>query len=170
MAAFNSAMPSPVCADVARSGSVLQKCSLHQLADLQFDHLARRLIDEIALGQGDDAVTQAEQAQDFQMLACLRHDGIVGGHDEHGQVDAGGAGEHVLDETLVAGHIDDAEAERRQIENGEADVDGDAAGLLFGQPIAVDAGQRLDERGFAVVDVASRAEDEIAGHGLLPLL
>ncbi len=149
---------------------VLQKRALHQLADLQLDDLARRLIDQIALGQGDDAVTQAEQAKDFQMLARLRHDRIVGGHDEDGQVDAGGAGEHVLDETLVAGHVDDAEAERRQIEDGEADVDGDAARLLFRQTIAVDAGQGLDQRGLAVVDVAGRAEDQIACHGLLPLL
>ena len=73
-------------------------------------------IDEVALGQGDDAVPQAEQAEDFEVLARLRHDRIVGGDDEHGQVDAGGAGEHVLDEALVAGHVDDAEAERRQVE------------------------------------------------------
>ncbi len=150
-------------------GSVLQERSLHQIADLQFDHLARCLIDEIALGQGDDAVTQTEQAKDFQMFARLRHDGIVGRHHEDGQVDAGGAGQHVLDETLVAGHIDDAEAEGRQIEDGEADIDGDAAGLLFRQTIAVDAGQGLDERGFAVVDVSGGAEDQVAGHGLLLL-
>ena len=57
-----------------------------------------------------------------------------------------------------------------QIERGEADVDGDAAGLLFGQAVAVDAGEGLDERGLAVIDVAGGAEDEVACHGLLPLL
>ncbi len=110
---------------------ILQERAAHQVADLQLDDLARRLIDEVALGQGDDAVSQSEQAQDLQVLARLRHDRVVGRHHEHGQVDAGGAGQHVLDETLVAGHVHDAEAEGRQIEDGEADVDGDAAGLLF---------------------------------------
>ena len=47
---------------------------------------------------------------------------------------------------------------------GEADVDGDAAGLFFGQAVAVDAGEGLDERGLAVVDVAGGAEDQVACH------
>ena len=101
-------------AGVRRRGDdrrVFEEGAPHQLADFQFDDLARRLVDEIALGQGDDAVTQAEQAEDFEMFARLRHDRIVGGDDEHGEVDAGGAGEHVLDEALVAGHVDDAEAD-----------------------------------------------------------
>ena len=57
-----------------------------------------------------------------------------------------------------------------QVERGEADVDGDAAGLFFGQAVAVDAGQGLDQRGLAVVDVAGGAEDQVAWHAgtLLP--
>ena len=95
---------------------IFQKCAMHQLADFQFDHLPCDLIDEVAFGQGDDAVTQAEQTEDFQMFTRLRHDGIVGGHDEDGKIDARGAGEHVLDEAFVAGHIDNAEVKWRQIE------------------------------------------------------
>src|SRR5438105_2760177 len=78
---------------------------------------------------------------------------------------AHGAGEHVLDEALVAGDVDDAEAEVAEVEGGEADVDGDAAGLLLRQPVAVDAGEGLDERRLAVVDVAGGAQDQIAWHG-----
>ena len=143
---------------------VVQEGAADQLADLQLDDLARRLVHEVALGQGDDAVAQAEQAEDFEVLARLRHDRIVGGDDEQGEVDAGGAGEHVLDEALVAGHVDDAEAEVAEVEAGEADVDGDAAGLFLGQAVAVDAGEGLDERGLAVVDVAGGAEDQVAWH------
>ena len=99
------------------------------------------------------------------MLARLRHHRIVGGDDEHGQVHTGGAGEHVLDEALVAGHIDDAEPIIAQVERGEADVDGDAAFLLLGQTVAVDAGQGLDERRLAVIDMAGRAEDQSRGMG-----
>ncbi len=51
-------------------------------------------------------------------------------------------------------HVDEAEhppvAERLI---GEAEVDGEAALLLLAQAVGVDAGQRLDERGLAVVDV-----------------
>jgi len=109
-------------------------------------------------------VTQAEQAQDFQVLDGLRLDGLLGGDDEDGQVDAGGAGQHVLDEALVAGHVDDAEAVLAQVEDGEADVDGDAAGLLLRQAVAVDAGEGLDQRGLAVIDVSRGAQDEVACH------
>jgi hypothetical protein len=112
-------------------------------------------------------VPQAEQAKDFEVFPRLRHDRIVGRHDEQREVDAGRPGEHVLDETLVAGHVHDAEAIVVQIEPGEADVDGDAAGFFLGQPVGVDAGEGLDQRGLAVVDVAGGAEDQVAGHGNL---
>ena len=48
---------------------------------------------------------------------------------------------------------------------GEAEVDGDAAGLLLLQPVGVDAGQRPDQRGLAVVDVAGGADDHGPGSG-----
>ena len=79
---------------------------------------------------------EAEQPEDFQVFAGLRHDRVVGRDDEQGEVDAGGPGEHVLDEPLVAGHVHDAEAVVAEVEAGEADVDGDAAGLLLRQPVA----------------------------------
>ena len=95
-------------------------------------------IDEVALGEGDHAVPEAEQLEDFEVLAGLRHDGVVGRDDEDGEIDAGGPGEHILDEALVSGHVDDAEPVAGDLERGEADVDGDAAHLLFGQSVAVD--------------------------------
>src|SRR3954464_9941270 len=99
------------------------------------------------------------------MLAGLRHDRVVGRDDQEGEVDAGGPGEHVLDEPLVPGAVHDAQVVVAQVEPGEPDVDGDAAGLLLGQAVAVGPGQGLDERRLAVVDVAGRAEDQVAGHG-----
>ena len=50
-----------------------------------------------------------------------------------GQVDSGGAGEHVLDEAFVTRHVDDAEVEVAEVQRGEADVDRDAAGFFLGQ-------------------------------------
>ena len=51
----------------------------------------------------------AEQVDDRQMLARLRHDPVVGRDDQQHEVDAGGAGQHVVHEALVAGHVDEAE-------------------------------------------------------------
>ena len=104
-------MPAPV---MGRSGDEWRRCRGTCPARVRAPP-ARRLrgvvaIDEVALGQRDDAVAEAEQPQDFEMFARLRHDGIVGGDDEQGEVDAGGSGEHVLDEALVARHVHDAEA------------------------------------------------------------
>ena len=43
------------------------------------------------------------------MLAGLGHDAFVGRDDEQRRVDAADAGEHVLDEVDMAGHVDDAD-------------------------------------------------------------
>ena len=152
-------------ADVGDDRRVGEERVPHQFADLQRHDLARRLVHQVGLGQRDDAVPDAEELEDFEVLAGLRHDRVVGRDDEQRQVDAGRPGEHVLDEPLVPGHVHDAEPELAEVEVGEADVDGDAAGLLLRQPVAVDAGERLDERRLAVVDVPGGAEDQVAWHG-----
>ena len=62
----------------------------------------------------------------------------------------------------MTGHIDDPHFDpSRQVQVGEAELDGDAARLLFRQAVRVDAGQRLHERSFAVVDVAGGAEYQV---------
>ena len=55
-------------------------------------------VGEIGLRHRDDAVLDAEQIDDRQMLERLRHDAVVGRDDEEHEVDAGGAGQHVVDE------------------------------------------------------------------------
>ena len=44
-----------------------------------------------------------------------------------------------------------------EVERREAELDRDAARLLLRQPVGVDAGQRADERGLAVVDVTAQS-------------
>ncbi len=61
-----------------------------------------------------DAALDAEQIEDGQVLAGLGHHAFVGGDDQQGQVDAADAGQHVLDEALVAGHVDDADLAGRR--------------------------------------------------------
>ncbi len=96
------------------------------------------------------------------MLARLRHHALVGGDDEQREVHTGGAGEHVAHESLVAGHVHDAQREIADHERREAQLDRDPAALLLGEAVGVDAGERLHERGLAVIDVAGGAEDHSA--------
>ena len=68
-----------------------------------------------------------------------------------------------MDVIATAGHVDDGDPALagggREIEPREAELGGDAARLLDGQSIGVDAGQRADERGLAVIDVTGSPED-----------
>ena len=109
----------------------------------------------------------AEQIHDLQMLDGLRHDAFIGGDDEQHHVDTRRARQHIMHEPLMAGHVDKAEhrtVRHRRI--GIAEVDGDAALLLLGQPVGIDARQCLDQRGLAVIDVAGGADD----HGASPAM
>ncbi len=137
-----------------------------QRGDVAPDLLDPGGLDQIALGEHDDTARHAEQPHDGEVLAGLGHHALVGGDDEQHQVHAAHAGEHVLDEALVPGHVHDAEVHAAgRDERREAEVDGDAALLLFGQPVGVHAGQAAHERGLAVVDVAGGADDGRAGAG-----
>ena len=117
-------------------------------------------IDEIGLGERDDAVTHTEKAQDREVLARLRHHALVGSDHEQCEVDAGRAGEHGADESLVAGHVDHADRpESLQAKRCEPERDRDAAALLLREPVGVDAGERPHKCGLAVVDMSRRPED-----------
>ena len=121
---------------------------------------------QIDLGQGDETARETEQFDDGQMLACLRHDAVVGGNDEQDEIDAGRTREHVAHEFLVPGNVDEAEdAAVRGRQVGEAEIDRDPARLLFLQPIRVDAGERAHERRLAVIDVSGCADDHVRSAG-----
>src|SRR5205814_3715028 len=106
-----------------------------------------------------DAAPHAEQLDDGEMLLRLRHDAFVGGDDEQGDVDPGRAGEHILDECLMAGNVDDARLDSAgQWERSKTEINGDAAALLFFPPIGINPGERLHQRGLAVVNM-SRGTD-----------
>ena len=93
------------------------------------------------------------------MLARLRHDALVGGDHEQHQVHAAHAGQHVLHESFMTRHIDQAHAHSgRRDQRREAQVNRDPALLLLGQPVGVHAGQPADERGLAMINVAGGAD------------
>ena len=89
------------------------------------------------------------------MLTGLRHDRLVGGDHQEGEVDTAYASEHVADETLVAGDVDDAGLlAAGQGEPCEAEVYGEAALLLLDKAVRVDTGHGLNEGRLTMVDVA----------------
>ena len=82
-------------------------------------------------------------------------------HQEHGHVDAAGAGDHVFYKTLVTGDINDTEhGIVVQTEGRKSELDRYAAFLFFLEPVRVPAGQALDELGLAVIDVTRGAQYE----------
>jgi hypothetical protein len=121
---------------------------------------ARAGVGAVGLGHHHGGARHAQQRQHRQVLARLRHDAVVGGHQQQRVVDAAGAGEHGVHEPLVAGDVDEADARTfGRIEEGIAQLDADAALLLLGQAVGVHARERLHERRLAVVDVAGGADD-----------
>ena len=106
-------------------------------------------------------------------LLGLRHDAVVGGDDDDGDVgDLGAAGAHRR-EGGVAGRVEEGDRLLVVVDLVGADVLGDAAGLAGGDLGLAD---RVQQRGLAVVDVAHdrdhrRAVDEVlVGVGELRLL
>jgi hypothetical protein len=94
------------------------------------------------------------------VLARLRHHRFVGGHDQHDEIDAAGAGEHVLHEPLVPGHVDEGHVDPLDAGVREAEIDGDAARLLFLQPVGIGSGQGAHQGALPVIDVPGRADDQ----------
>ena len=123
-------------------------------------------VDPVGLGQGHHQARHAQQGQDVQVLAGLWHRAVVGGHHQQGQVDGRHAGQHVAHQALMARHVDEDQlAAVGQGCLGEAQVDGHAAGLLFGQMVGVDAGERAHQRGLAMVHMAGGGDDHATPAG-----
>ena len=102
-------MPSPLTAATGNIGRIGQRGAGEQFGDFRFCLFLPVDRSSIDFGQRHRAALDAEQFDDFQMLAGLRHRAVVGGDDQQREIDAGGAGQHVVDQLLVAGHVDEAE-------------------------------------------------------------
>ena len=73
------------------------------------------------------------------MLPGLGHHAFFCGDNQKGQVNGTHASQHVLDEPLVARHVNDADlASAGQRHPGKAQVNGHLSGLLFGKAVGVD--------------------------------
>ena len=145
-------------------GRPLEHGAVEVLLDLLLGDREGLLVDEVALREGDHAAGHAEHVEDLEVLLGLRLPALVGGHDEHDERRRSDAGQHVADEPLVAGHVDEPDlASARQFAPRVAEVDREAAALLLGPPIGVHAGEPHDQRRLAVVDVACRRHHPMGG-------
>ena len=143
----------------------VEKRSGHELAHFEPRQLQRVGVGEIGLRERDEARANVEQPADVEVLARLRHHRFVGGDHEHDEVDAADAGEHVLDEALVAGDVNEGEVDAANRLMREPEIDRDAARLLLLEPIGIGPRQGAHERALAVIDVSGRAYDDGSCHG-----
>ena len=97
------------------------------MLDLFFDLRGFSLRQPDRLRDHEDRAVDAEQMKNVEMLLGLRHHAVVGRDREQHQVDAVRPGQHVADEALVAGDIDDAGAGAvGKIQVREPQIDRDA--------------------------------------------
>ena len=160
-ASFSASRPSPVRDETRRMGAPSRNEPATSSRASSSARACRSASASVALGEGDQPARDAQQAADVEVLAGLGHDRLVGGHHQQHGVDPVRARQHVADEPLVAGNVDERSHEAvAQIEVGEAQVDRDAALLLLLQPVRIDAGERPHQRALAVVDVPGGADDQ----------
>ena len=139
---------------------LFQEAAGTEFPDLLDHHLHPVLLDQILVRDDHEPLADAEQSADVEMLAGLRHDSLVGGHDQENEVDPGHPRHHVMDELFVARNIDDPDGGHAgQIQIGETELDGDAPFLLLFQPIRLDTGKHPDKTGLAVIHMTGGAED-----------
>ena len=130
--------------------------------DVLPDNFHPLLIHHIGLGDDHHTVPDAQQGQNIQMLHGLGHEALVRRHHQHGKVDAAGTGQHILDEFLVARHVDNAGLRMIvKLDMGKAQLDGNAPLFLLDKAVSVDTGQGLDEHGLAVVHMTGGADDDV---------
>ena len=116
-------------------------------------------LDRVAVRQHDEAVAHTEQLEDHQVFFALRHPSLACRHHEEHHVHRTDAREHVLEKPHVSRHVDEADlGARRERGEREAEIDREAARLLFGEAIGIGAREREHQRRLAVVDVTRRRD------------
>ena len=95
------------------------------------------------------------------MFHRLRHDAVVGGDDEQRVLVAGDARDHVVNETAVARHVDEADAGAADVGIRETEIDGQAPAPFLGETVGVDAGQCPHHGRLAVIDVTRERDDHV---------
>ena len=97
------------------------------------------------------------------MFARLRHHPIIAGHHQQRVIDTADTGQHVGQKLFVTGYVDKPQYPPVGLRPvGVAQIDCHPARFLFRQAIGVDAGYRLQQRGFAVINVSGGGNNHLS--------
>ena len=98
-----------------------------------------------------------QEPADIEVFPGLRHDGLVGRHHQQHRIDSSNAGQHILDEALVAGNVHEAHSQPvAELQAGKAQIDGDPPLLFLFEAVRIHSRQHLDQGAFAMIDMARR--------------
>ena len=149
--------PAPVRADTATAGTAGEGRAAQPVAGLGQGGPG---VGQVAARDDEQAARQPEGIHGGEMLRRLRTPPLVRGDDEQDRRRRTEPGEHVADEALVAGDVDEGQVlARGQRRPRVAEVDRQAATVLLGPAVGLDAGERAHEGRLAVVDVTSGRDD-----------
>src|SRR5207248_634182 len=106
-----------------------------------------------------------QQSANIEVLARLRFDPFVGSNHQQHHINPANASQHVSYKTFMARNIHKPEPELltawiRKFEMCKSQINRDPPALLFRQPIGINPGQSLDERGLPVINVPSGTDDD----------
>src|SRR5215470_2821079 len=142
----------------------LEKRTAKIVFHFQAREFERIAVDQIGLGENNQAALDPQQAADVEVFAGLRLDGLIRGNDQQHQIHSRRAREHVADKTFMAGNIHETKLDAALFQEREAKIDRDSAALFFFQAVGVGAGKGFNQRRFAVVDMAGGTDDDVLRH------
>jgi hypothetical protein len=98
------------------------------------------------------------------MFPGLRHHTFVGRDDQHQEIEPARTGDHGSYKFFVTRYVDDGQTHSiAEFEGRESQFDGDPTRLFLWKTIEVASGQRANQRGLSVIDMAGRTEHEMPG-------
>ena len=147
-------------------GRLRQHRSLDALEHLVGGDGQRLVVDQVAFRERDHPAGHPQHVEDLQVLLGLGFPSLVRRDDEQDEPNRPDPGEHVPDEPLVSGHVNEPDlATARERAPRVPEVDREPATLLLGPPIRVHPGHPDDQGRLPVVDVTGRRDDaELSAH------
>jgi hypothetical protein len=128
---------------------------LFHFCDSQLEEV---VVDCIRLGDGHHTRLYPKHLDGREVLRGLGHPTLIGSDHEQAHRHPPCPCEHVLDEALMARHIDNAHfTPRGKGQPGKAEIDCQPSSLFLLETVGIDAGQGLNQRRFSVIDMSGGA-------------
>ena len=138
-----------------------QKRSAHEFLDFQPHQSQYVGIHQIGFRNGDDSPRDSQQTANIEMLARLRLDRFVRRHYQQHQVDSAHPASMLRTNRSCPGTSTNPSRAPARSRNANPRSMRNSAAFFFFQAVGICAGQRLNQRGFSVVNVPGRADDDV---------